>query len=150
MKRAENWPEALNDYIDSIRKSPFAWGTLDCCMMAADAVQDMTGEDFASDFRGKYDDPVSAYKALADFAGGGVDKAINKIAANLKWQECAPKKAHRGDPVLIAPAHCGGDPRFGGALGICIGRYVLVMTENGLGAIERLPAVVQAWNVSFR
>jgi hypothetical protein len=152
MKKREDWPEKMNEYIERIATMPFAWGTLDCCMFAADCVLAMTDEDFAADFRGQYTDAPSAYVALQRFAGGGIPETMAILADRFGWEPVEPLRAQRGDIVLIPPHLCHGDPRFGGALGICVGPLSIFMAEIGARAISTIPSpgqdgIEKVWRV---
>ena len=52
--------QAADALIAERRLMPFARGTNDCCMFAADAVLAMTGRDLAADWRGTYSDDRGA------------------------------------------------------------------------------------------
>jgi len=47
IRRKDNWPELLGHYedISSSHELPFQWGVRDCCTLACDAVQHITGVD---------------------------------------------------------------------------------------------------------
>lgn len=154
MQKRENWPERMNDYFRSIIQAQFVWGKTDCCLMAADCVAAMTGEDFAADFRGKYSDPVTAYLALQKFANGGILATMAVLAQRHGWTDVEPLRAQRGDIVMLPMEVCEGDPRFDGALGICIGTLSLYMQQDiGLRGISTIPAkgqpgITHAWRIA--
>jgi hypothetical protein len=58
------WPDLLADYLGERLAMPFAWGSHDCCMFAAEWVRICTGEDFAKGYRGKYRSEAGALKLL--------------------------------------------------------------------------------------
>lgn len=155
MKKFEAWPSLMNQYLRVTRYRPFGpWGTFDCCMMAADCVQAMTGEDFAVDFRGKYTDAPSAYAALLEFAGGGIYPTMQKLAERFEWTEITEvKKVMRGDIVMGNPEIAVIDPRFDGALGICAGTISIFTGDTklvGFSTIETpgtKPNVIHAWRI---
>lgn len=64
-----DWPERLFEFIESRRYMPFAWGSNDCALFAADALQIRCGIDFAERFRGKYTSELGAAKFIRK-AGG--------------------------------------------------------------------------------
>src|SRR5664279_4045305 len=71
MKRTEHW--ATQEYDTHLRQhanDAFVWGTIDCCMFPANAIQSFTGVDIADDFRGKYSDEASAFKLIQTVTGG--------------------------------------------------------------------------------
>lgn len=44
MQRLPDWPERLAAYVEARRHRPFAWGSNDCVLFAAGALDAMTGE----------------------------------------------------------------------------------------------------------
>jgi hypothetical protein len=52
--RQSGWRPALMQYLGEVARSPLVFGTHDCALFAAGAVQAMTGTDFAAAYRGKY------------------------------------------------------------------------------------------------
>lgn len=154
MQLREDWPEKLNDYIDALRARPFTWDSTDdfgndCCMMVDSGVFAMTGDRFLDHMRG-YTDAPGAYAKLLSTYGGGVDVMIAAIAVEQGWAEVSVNHAHRGAVMLVDPQYCGGDPRFGGALGLCVGPWALVLTDrpvpDHLAAIERT-CCLRSWNI---
>lgn len=156
MFRTEKWPEVLQAYLKPVTKEPFRWATFDCCMFAANAVKAMTGEDFAVDFRGQYDDGPSAYEALQRIGAGDVNATMDSLSTRFGWEIITnPLRTQRGDIVLLAPECCEGDPRFGGALGICVGTLCLFASDVGLKAISTIPnpgtrSVLRAWRIPIK
>lgn len=152
MKRKEAWPELLNNYARSVITEPMVWGGFDCCMFAANAVQEMTGEDCAQEFRGTYNSAAGAYAAIQRYAGGGIGALMEKMAALHGWTEVEPIRAQRGDIVMLAPECVECDERFDGALGMCVGTISLFVGEAGLKAVSTIPdvgtrTVIRAWRI---
>ncbi|HZP31886.1 MAG TPA: hypothetical protein VFB23_00890 [Candidatus Acidoferrales bacterium] len=147
MKRFEDWPTRLDEFIDSRRNAPFAWGSNDCCLFACDAVLAMTGEDLAADFRGKYSDARGAIHVLRDFLKGIGDDAplIEALAVHIarirEIKEIAPRFAQRGDVVLFEDAH-------GETLGLVslAGDDILAPGESELVRIP-ISSVLRAWRI---
>jgi hypothetical protein len=75
-------------------KRPFLWGEHDCCLFAADCAGAMTGENFATGWRGTYDSETGA-KAL--LRGGG---SLKKVLAHY-LDEVPVKFAQRGDIAIV-------------------------------------------------
>lgn len=100
MHRREDWPERLNAYFDSVRASPFQFGTLDCCLYVAGAVEAMTGEDLASEWRGTYEDADGAIAALSQW--GSLETMLEAMATEFGWHEVGPKYVKRGDILLLS------------------------------------------------
>jgi hypothetical protein len=94
--RVDDWPEALADFVEERRATPFAWGSNDCVTHAADAVLAMTGVDVLGELRGSWS-TESAALALLDGLGGmqaAVTAALGQPLANVAYFS-------RGDVALI-------------------------------------------------
>ena len=52
--RKATWRQELMQYLGAVARTPLAFGTHDCALFAAGAVQAMTGQDFAAPYRGRY------------------------------------------------------------------------------------------------
>lgn len=52
--RRSDWRLALMQYLGEVARTPLQFGTHDCALFAAGAVQAMTGQDFAAPYRGRY------------------------------------------------------------------------------------------------
>jgi hypothetical protein len=131
--RKENWPDLLAEYVDKRRKEPFAWGSNDCCLFAADWVQACTGTDYASAWRGRYTGKLGAARFL-DEAGG-----LGALVDSLGMERVLPSQAGRGDVVMQEAGR-------GPSLGICLGASTAFVNDNGLifGAIKK---VEKAWRI---
>lgn len=131
--RVGNWPELLAEYVEQRRKEPFAWGSNDCCIFAADWVQACTGTDYASAWRGRYTGELGAARFLKE--AGGLEALVDSLA----FQRVARSLVGRGDVV----AQEGGR---GPTLGICLGASAVFVHDNGLifGAIQN---VQSAWRI---
>ena len=92
MTRNDDWPEALAGFIDARRNEPFAWGSNDCALFAADAIKEMTGVDLAENLRG-YTTAQGATRKI-NSAGG-----MRNFAAALTEKHHG--LAQRGDVVLV-------------------------------------------------
>jgi hypothetical protein len=150
LRRREDWPRRLVEFLEAAHGRPFSWGTFDCCLFACDAVEAMTGVDPARPFRGRYRTRRGAYAALKRFTGsrhcrGGLKETAERIAGELGMPEVRPLMAQRGDVVLIESA----PGERGDALGIVdmTGRHVSVVAPDS--GYRRLPlaAAERAWRV---
>ena len=127
-----DWQRRLIDVIKAAEKRPFLWGENDCCLFAADCVQAMCGEDFASDLRGTYSTAVGAKRVLLN-AGGSIEKVL---AQHL--DEVPVSLRQRGDIAVVISdgSRCAGVV-FGGA--------VFVPGESGLVKLSGKPESI--WRV---
>lgn len=143
MKRKDTWPEALHDFIESRKATPFTWGVNDCCLFVADAIEAMTGDDPASEFRGRYADEAGALEAIKTVCGGeNTADAITYVAKQNEWEPLQTVLlAQRGDLVTI-------DTGVGIAAGVVHlnGREALFVSTDGLHKIS-LRKCKQAWRV---
>lgn len=138
LRRLRDWETRLEAEMRARSAMPFAWGRHDCAMCAAGAIRAMTGVDLAK--------PLHGYKTArgARFRldrHGGLGGLAEAVAVRFVMAECAPRKARRGDVVLI-------ETERGEALGIVWlnGREAMVADEAG---IEALPVALatRAWRV---
>jgi hypothetical protein len=144
LTRTEHWAtREFHAFLLDRARVPFAWGTNDCCLFPADAIDSFTGVDLAADFRGKYTDQASALAAIKSVANGEtVGDAAAYCADKHGLKEWPfPLQAKRGDLVVI-------DQPGGLIAGVVHlnGRHVITVSETGL---VRLPitAAKRAWAV---
>ena len=123
IKKFENWPERLEQYLSSCSQKDFKWGRFDCALFATDAIQAMTGQDLAHRFRRRYRSAYGAKRLTRKY--GSLLQLADAIAKqwNLSKQEAS--WAQRGDVVAI-------DTQSGEALGICLGASSAFPNEVGL------------------
>lgn len=133
MSRYLDWQLRLQAFMRGRWHVPFAWGSNDCALFAADAVQAMTGEWLCVELRG-YADARGALRRLR--AAGGV----RGIATHALGPEIPVAFAAVGDVVAIV------DDRRREALGICNGGTALVASHDGALAVSMRRAVA-AWRV---
>jgi hypothetical protein len=119
--RLPDWEDRLCLFIESRRDVPFAWGSHDCALFAADAVAALTGADFGAPFRGQYDDAAGAAAALRTFGGGTLVRTFDR---HLKRRPVA--LAQRGD-LAMAQA----------SIGVVMGDHALLIGDLGLERIAR-------------
>ena len=127
------WSLRLDALIAARMAAPFAWGTHDCCLFAADAVVAQTSEDPAAEFRGMYVDARGAVALLTDLGG------LQAVAARAG--EFIPALcAQVGDIGLVE--HEGRE-----LLAVCAGPVWLVPAEQGLAALP-IDSAISAWRVA--
>jgi hypothetical protein len=131
--RHEDWPKRLQGLINESERKPFAWGSHDCCLFAARAVEVITGIDHAATLRGTYSTALEAARILQ--ARGGV----RGIATAALGDEIPCLTAQRGDIVLIESDH-------GEALGVCLGADCAVPGPDSLTRVPLL-SILAAWRV---
>jgi hypothetical protein len=107
----------LNKLIDNNLSTPFEWGTWDCCVFSADAVEAMTGEDKLDFVRGQYDSKLGAAKMLREKGEG----TLYKTTVSVLGEPIHKSRVKRGDVVLRK-----------NNIGICTGRRAAFVGEDGL------------------
>jgi len=126
------WRDRLDALIASRMATPFAWGTHDCCLFAADAVLAQTGADPAADLRGTYTDARQALALLKSLGGLAA-------VAGRGGQPVPALCAQVGDIGLVE--HEGRE-----LLAVCAGPLWLAPAEQGLAALP-LEASRSTWRV---
>jgi hypothetical protein len=124
--RLEGWEIRLGKFLQARAHLPFAWGTNDCLIFAADAVEEMTDVDPAARWRGYTTKEQAA--ALLEH-GGGVEGLITTGLGSSPHRHY--RLARRGDITL---ADCGHGPT--GCVVDDSGARLIAVTEEGL---RRLP-----------
>lgn len=132
MRRHDNWPTLLVAFIEERRHAPFAWGSNDCCLFAADWIRRATGNDIAQKFRGEYDSALGAQRFVVE--GGGVEELI----ANAGAKRLPISFAQRGDLVSM-------DNGDGVALGVCVGHLSAFVGKNGLQFFNHANPAATCW-----
>lgn len=104
MKRKSDWQTQLHKYLNEAATYTFAWGTHDCCLLVADAINAMTGTDLAAPYRGKYTDAASAVKLIGDTCNGktAIDLWTYVATQNSIKQLPSVLFAQRGDVVSLS------------------------------------------------
>lgn len=120
-------------FIRSREAYAFAWGSHDCAIFAADCVVAMSLDavDYATAYRGKYDDATSAANLVPDLRPVVTD-ILGEPLDNILF-------AQRGDVVWFPG-------RVMGALGIVVDSLAAVASEIGVGYLDAHRAGM-AWRV---
>jgi len=144
LTRTDHWAtRELNTHLEDTASTPFEWGTHDCALFAANAIEAMTGVDIASDFRGQYTDEASAMEAIQSITGGTtVEDAAAYCAAKHGLVELEhPLMAQRGDLVVLEDSG-----RIIAGIVHLTGRHIVAAGEHGLKRIP-ITSVKRAWRV---
>jgi hypothetical protein len=138
----------LHDFLVANAKTPFVWGSNDCCMFPANAIQAFTGVDIASDFRGKYSDQPSAIAAIRSVTGGlAVSDAAAWCATKFGLVEYPlPLYAQRGDLVVMANPLADGFGQDIAGIVHLNGSQLVTVGEGGL-VVMPIRAIKRAWKV---
>ena len=122
MKRTQDWQIKFEAFIASRRTTPFAWGTNDCAIFAADCILAMTDVDCAAKLR-KHRTELQAARVLKRHGG------LIAVATAAMGAPVPSAFAQVGDMVL---AHSGGRE----LLAVCNGTSALAPSARGLVSVE--------------
>lgn len=130
--RIPAWEDALVNYIAIKRHEPFEYGVNDCCLFAAGAVIEVTGEDPMAEFRGKYDSLKGSLKVIKEIGAGTLEATLDG-----KFPEVGIGHAQRGDLAF-----------FDGSVGVVMGGFAYFASDDGL---ERVPRALwnKCWSVGL-
>lgn len=133
MHRYSDWPARFAALVGQRIAQPFAWGQHDCVLWAADAVQALTGADFATAYRGTYSTALEAERLVHELGG------LSAIVTACLGEPIPAAYARTGDVGMVVT---GGRE----LLAVCNGAHWLAPAEAGLAVVD-LHCGVQAWRV---
>lgn len=126
--RLPDWQVRMDKCVRAMSTRPYEWGVFDCCVMAADIVQAVTGHDPMQDLRGAYQTERQAMSVLAGL--GGLEAALTERLG----MPISPLMAQPGDIGLGGTTGTASIFYGGGAWHAC--------TDMGLMAVN---APAKAW-----
>jgi len=129
MKRLDNWPRLLADYLELKKDEPFVWGVNDCCRFADGAVIAITGHSMMKSFN--YTNEKEALRLLKT--------GLETLTSNELGQSIKPAFAQRGDVVLVQRGEMP-------ALAICEGAVWHGAGQYGIES-GSMSEVICAWKV---
>ena len=139
MTRYSDWHGRLDKFLIANRTTPFAWGTWDCSLWVASAIEAMTGVDIAADYRGTYSTQTGAAKVCIAACGKpDIASMAEFVAQQNGMKEVPPLMAQRGDMVLTTQQCMG--------IVALTGHQVMVIPESGFQLVD-LAEIVRAWRV---
>ena len=142
MQRFIDWPDRLAAFLKAC--PTFAWGRCDCALFACNAVREITGEDMAAAFRGRYRSPLGAARQIAAYCGGkSIEDLAEAMARHLDIEEIPPAFAQRGDVVLVESTI---DGHTLPTLAVHAGTGIAVVTPEGLAMLS-LGRAQRAWKI---
>lgn len=143
--RAVGWEERMKEALAARKDTLFAWGHHDCVLFACYVIEATCGIDFAKDFCCKYATEPEACEIIKDYAGGGIEEAVEKIALEYKCEEVPPSFAQRCD-VMLGEVLIHGDV-MGDSIGVCLGEFVAFAAPIGFVQLP-ISATRRAWRIS--
>lgn len=133
--RLPDWPERLAEAIEARRHVPFAWGSNDCCLCAADIILAITGRDPAAPWRGRYSNEDEAAVLLRE----GLEAVVAGAMVLFGAEEIPPLTAGRGDLALIPLEN-------ETLLGVVLSGTIAAPGKDGLGFV-RSSRALRAWRI---
>lgn len=148
MIRREDWPEQLAAYIENTWKSgvQHQYGTMDCCLYVAGAIQAMVGTAPAENIHGTYSDAAGARGALESQGWAGIEAMLEALAAQFGWTEVGPNYVQRGDVLFIKAETLGIPNTFDGVPAIWSGSFATFFLVHGWAYTAR-GTVARAWRI---
>ncbi|MGA2501114.1 MAG: hypothetical protein ABSH20_25535 [Tepidisphaeraceae bacterium] len=102
LNRCGDWQQALYLFCEANAGRRFEWGSWDCCLFVADAIDAMAGVDIAAEFRGRYGTYREALKLTQRLCGNWpLEVVVEKVAAEHGMREVPVALAQRGDMLLV-------------------------------------------------
>lgn len=134
-RRVADWPERLNALLAERYARPFAFGSNDCCLFAADTVLALTGFDLGAALRGQYSTAEEAARVLQEEGG------VQALATTMLGQPRElPLLAQRGDVVCVEM-----EGRL--SLGVVVGNGQWCAPGASGLVFRPMSEVLQAWEV---
>lgn len=142
MQRYDDWPSRLSSYLESRRHTQFAYGSHDCCLFVADAIEAMTGVDVAAHFRDQYHSRFGALRRLRERSvRPTVDVIAGQVFGAYGLPEIQAAYAQRGDVLALSL------DREGVVLGlVALDGMPIIAAEQGWGVAGRSYAL-RGWHV---
>jgi len=136
LNRVPRWEIALAKWVEASMGRPFQWGRFDCGLMAADAIEAITGIKVADDLQYETEEGAKAIVG-EDFS------SLQELCDERVGVEIRPTSARKGDIAMV-------EFNDGEAYSLVVdyGRSYIVATDKGV-RIVRKEAVkaVKAWRV---
>ena len=123
----------LQEYLDSVRTTPYTWGEHDCAMFAAKATDARLGTDYADKVRAFGATSARAYRKLLRDG-----KSLEQLTTGILGDPVV-KKIEEGDVVLIGKGHRA-------ALAVAVPPLAFAAGPDGLLPVP-LAAVTRVWRV---
>lgn len=126
MEKKEDWRFCLTEYLEGKKCQNFKYGYNDCALFAAGAIEAMTGEDIAANYRGKY----------STYIGG-----LRKVRAD-GYQYHFSIFEDKLTEIPVSFATCGDigfyKTEFDGIYSVCVvlGHKTAVIADNGFSLVD--------------
>lgn len=135
MERFPDWPERLGRALRERLSLPFAWGSNDCAIFAADCILAQTGVDFAEGLRGAYSSYEEAEALLAAKGWHGLQGLADAFLPRREGRH------RRGDVVLLKG-------RVGSFLAVSLGGDIAIAPAAKRADQIRTTQILGVWGVA--
>ena len=135
-KRIENWETELFHWSWKAQRTPFAWGKFDCALMAASAVQVVTGKHPCPQLVGAYHDAEGALNSVRAYYG---TTNFSDAAEMILGNPCDPMDIISGS---VAYVQLSGRKLFA----VRIGTQWLAPAQHGAIFIEPI-RLLKTWRI---
>lgn len=116
-----DWKTRLSRYMLAVMHKPFAYGEHDCALLWAGAIEAMTGQDLAAEWRGRYTTRLGGLRHLRK---AGHDDHIALVEALFQKMQ-NPRFAQVGDLAVI-------NTDDGMGSGVITGPFIAALGEAGM------------------
>lgn len=140
--RLPDWEARLEAFFQENKSRKFQYGSWDCCLMTAAAIEAMTGKHPGEQYVGAYHNMATSRALCLQIAGDvAMRHAWRKVMRDAGYAEQEANFAQRGDPVLLVR---GGRDHSVGL--IALNGQIAVVTKRGIEYTRRSQAVT-SWRV---
>lgn len=131
--------EKLNTFLAKYADKDFATGVNDCALFVSDWTLELTGEDLAAPFRGRYKTDLGSARLIKKLGYKGLEDLVYREFDRIAKRRESTLIAQRGDVAWVN----GSQERVCGVVGAS---GVLVLGVTGLVSLP-LSSIVCAWEI---
>jgi len=149
LRRTPGWELRFSELLTTAQRTPFQYGSFDCCLFPGDALFALSGEDLSAAFRGRYRERRGAWDMLKQLAADGpadgplVARALAGLAQKHGVPSRRPRFERDGDVVIVdAPVRDMEQP----AAGVVAGAFVMIPGTVGTVPVPRAN-IRLAWGI---
>jgi hypothetical protein len=144
------WEGRLVKFLQSRAGVPFKWGTNDCCIFVADAIEQMNAVDVGYWFRGKFTKRNEAFKLMQEYSGGSTAETWDRIARDNNFREINQESLQFGDIVTMkikAADEMAGILSNGISVGVHVYNRAIISPGKRVAVISENPDIIKAWRI---
>ncbi|MBE4620985.1 DUF6950 family protein [Vibrio navarrensis] len=131
--------EKLNAFLANYADKDFATGVNDCALFVSDWTLELTGEDLAAPFRGRYKTDLGSARLIKKLGYQSLEDLVSKEFDRVAVRRSSPLLAQRGDVAWIkGRKEC--------VCGLVGPQGVIVLGENGLNVLP-MSSIQTAWEI---